>query len=208
MTKFFEIDVATTLWGDYGVILAHGVWGNNRFNEYGVLDLSKPLKGMRTGPFVPDLTLGSQNLVIPDRSRHILEELGATRFRPAIVEKAVWIPWHEWDLSAPKPKKYPPGGEPFNYLDRLPDSDKARDAIGTLWEVEFGETAECRSVKTGKLSWRTELRTDTWKGGDVFQAYDPRAQSWFFLATTKGRSVIEQQMDVEKFISFKEAGVF
>ncbi|MCA9198748.1 MAG: hypothetical protein KDA87_14465 [Planctomycetales bacterium] len=208
MTDFFKIEVATTLWGDYGVILAHGVWGQNRFNEYGVLDLSKPLKGMRTGPFVPDLTLNSQNLVIPDRSRRLLEELGATKFSPADLEKAGWIPWHEWGLLAPEPKKYPPGGEPFNYLDRLPDSDKAREAIGDIWEVMFETTAEFSSTKIGVRSWRRNIRVDSWNGADVFQAYNPNTQSRGFFATAKGRSVIEQQMDVEKFISFKEAGVF
>ncbi len=49
--------------------------------------------------------------------------------------------WHEWDWTAPKPKRPPRGREPANYVLTRPHSVEASDEMGGLWELQLTENA-------------------------------------------------------------------
>jgi hypothetical protein len=103
------------LWGDYGSILISG--SAHRLSESG------PLLLHRAGPFLPPISFpwlraGGHRIVVSEAFRRDLEHSGfaGLRFGPAAKARIVKLPWHEWDRTADRPKQYPPGGEPEEYI--------------------------------------------------------------------------------------------
>jgi hypothetical protein len=122
------------LWGDYGSVLISG---------YATIDTSDSrLLLQRTGPYLPPLSLprfsggGAAHIVSRDLF-DVLASSGAAdlQARPAIKDRIVPLPWHEWDLSSPVVSVYPRDGEPQAYIwDIEPDETAARD-MTTPWEL-------------------------------------------------------------------------
>jgi hypothetical protein len=103
------------LWGDYGSVLVSGYVSR--------IAIGEPLLLHRTGPFLPPIffpwfNLGGHPIVVSDALRQKLEAKPVTgiSFRSTLKHCIVKLPWHEWNLAADNPKKYPSGGEPENYI--------------------------------------------------------------------------------------------
>lgn len=120
-------------WGDYGRVLVHGLaWNLDRTPE-GSAQLE------RCGPFVPPLTLPSGcGPVVTAEARSDLEGSGlrGLSFRPVVLAKVVNLAWQDWDLDAPKPARYPAGGEPENYVLRRKHNPTIAATMPPLFELE------------------------------------------------------------------------
>jgi hypothetical protein len=127
-----------TDWGDYGHVLQHGL-GPFLPRHEGCLAL------LRTGPFIPPITFPGwpsfdnrgSGVVVTQAVRSAFEDSGLSglSFQAALKVRIVWLPWHEWDLSAAEPHFRPPGGEPEGYILEESPSEKAAESLGDLWEL-------------------------------------------------------------------------
>lgn len=130
-TELYGLSWGETPWGDYGHILYHGMshWRDSR---------RKALPLERTGPFVPPIFFPSYgNVVLTDafkRKVQAQEFVGAT-FKRVQKKKIVKLNWHEWDLTAREPDRFPPENEPENYIDRRKHNEEISRQIGELWEL-------------------------------------------------------------------------
>jgi hypothetical protein len=119
----------TAPWGDYGSLLVHGL---NRGRRDGKIQLE------RAGPYVPPITFaGLFDVVVTDGFRQRLEaaRFRGITFREVVVAKVVRIDWRDWDLTAEKPREFPPGGEPENYILEGAHDPAVAASIGPLWEL-------------------------------------------------------------------------
>ncbi len=128
----YVIRGASGQWGDYGSILFHGM-----MDRQGQLE--------RTGPYVPPVTApGYNTIVVTESCRRKLESRGIDGlvFVPVVLTKLVLIKWHEWDRAYPQPKRYPPQGEPENYILGRKDRPALRDKVGRLWRLTQNGVAD------------------------------------------------------------------
>jgi hypothetical protein len=123
------------LWGDYGDVLISGY--AHREEDEG------PLLLHRTGPFLPPISFpwfsqggGGWGLVVSETFRGDLEASGfaGLAFGPAVKARIIRLPWHEWDLAAGDPQKYPPGGEPGDYICNRRHDAGAASPMPEAWE--------------------------------------------------------------------------
>jgi hypothetical protein len=120
------------LWGDYGDVLISGF--ASREGDDG------PLLLHRTGPFLPPIFFpweAGHRVAVSDDFRNVLESIGLAgiEFRAAIKHRIVRHNWHTWNLRAKAPRKYPPEGEPGNYIwDQSHDPGAAAE-MPEAWEL-------------------------------------------------------------------------
>jgi len=92
----------------------------------------------RTGPFMPPITFsGINEIVVTTAMREALTAAGfrGLSFHP--VHKALIVPlhWQDWDISAEKPKQYPRGGDPEDYILGHKHCEETSAALGDVWEL-------------------------------------------------------------------------
>lgn len=111
LTRFFKIEgrsIFNSWWGDYGVILQHGM-STHLPREGGFLCLE------RTGPFIPPITLpGIGDIVVTSAVRESLDASGLSGFEFRRVHKTLTVElhWEDWDFNADEPQQFPGTGEP------------------------------------------------------------------------------------------------
>ena len=132
MPLFHEIEGPDMPWGDYGNMLFHGM------NDNEADEPKFPVKLRRTGPYVPDLTRPWGYLIVTDRVRQALEQ---TNFRgigyaEVVLDRIVGENWHEWDPAADDPARYPPGGEPENYIEGRKHNERIASQLPKLWALD------------------------------------------------------------------------
>lgn len=117
-------------WSGYGGIPIHGYAGC-RTSE-GNLALC------RTGPFLPPMTLLNSDVLVSTEFRDELihSGLGEFNFRPVDLVRVVELNWHLWDRTLENPPEFPDGDQLEDYIDAKPESEMARRAIGSVWEIE------------------------------------------------------------------------
>lgn len=100
------------LWGDYGYNLINATAARKCW------ETSPPLQISRLGPFVPPLYLCGSKVIVSDRVKRQMEEDRPfdAKFQPVVYEHIHRLDWHEWDLSADDPKRFPNRGEPDDYF--------------------------------------------------------------------------------------------
>ncbi len=174
-------------WGDYGDMLMHGM--ASRAND-GVLELE------RAGPFIPPISQpGMPGIVVTDAFRRQLEESSLTgfAFQPLRKTRMVNVPWHDGSRITSQPLHYPKGGEPENYILRLPHHRAVDEQIGTLWELV--PTQICFTTRATGIVRRSNditLVTQDWDGSDIFLAegvlyhyVTGRARDWLIANATQ-----------------------
>jgi hypothetical protein len=125
-------------WGEYSAVLFHGIasWYQRGF--------SGELLVERMGPSVPAMTFPSgAGPVVTEGLKAEMEGSGLSgvTFLPVIKKHIVQSRYHEWDLAAREPKRFPRGGVAENYILTRPHSPEASEEMGPLWELRVGETA-------------------------------------------------------------------
>lgn len=162
---FYILNRVRDPWGDYGDMLTHGMAG--RAGD-GVLELE------RTGPFIPPISQpGMPGIVVTDEFRIRVEESSLTgiAFQPVRKTRIVNVPWHDGSRGASAPLHYPKGGEPENYILRLPHHRTVSEQIGTLWElVPRNVCFTTRATSIARGSNDITLVTQDWDGSDIFLA--------------------------------------
>ncbi len=111
--KWNRLRNAEAPWGDYGAILVSGMSAGR--DEFGRLRI------MRTGPWVPPITIVSGvHAVATDTFRELLLTSGlhGFAFQPVDKVRVVRLDWRRWDLTAAEPARYPAGGEPESYIEK------------------------------------------------------------------------------------------
>jgi len=113
-------------------MLFHGM------NDNDVAEPKFPVKLRRTGPYVPDLTRPWGYLVITDRVKQSLEQTNfrGIRYADVTLEHIVDVKWHKWERSAEDPARYPPGGEPENYIDGRKHNERVASQLPKLWALD------------------------------------------------------------------------
>ena len=127
-------------WGDFGQLLLAGT--AERSPATGLLQLD------RAGPFVPPITITSQQaIVVTTAFRAALEASGLSgvAFRPVIKRHIVQLAWEHWDRAALAPAVYPVSGEPEGYLTEHPHAPELAARMGELWELVL--TAHAHSIR-------------------------------------------------------------
>jgi hypothetical protein len=122
------------LWGDYGDILIAGL--ARRLNVRGPLHLEL------TGPFLPPISfpwaeLDGTRVVVSDEFRRHLKKarFRGMRFKRTVMVRIVKLDWHQWDLHAPEPKRYPADNEPENYLLGRKHHPATAEQMPQAWEL-------------------------------------------------------------------------
>jgi hypothetical protein len=123
---WFVVRAGDLGWGDYGHVLVHGIAWNLEREADGIAQLE------RTGPFVPPFTMPSDWVAAVTADARV--ELDASgllglSYRPIALTRIVKYPWHEWDLDAKDPAKYPSAGEPENYVLKRKHSPELASAM-------------------------------------------------------------------------------
>jgi hypothetical protein len=74
--------------------------------------------------------------VVSEEFRQKLEHSGfaGLQFKRAVKARVIRLPWHEWDRAADVPKKYPPSGEPEDYIWDKPHDARAAAQMLDAWE--------------------------------------------------------------------------
>lgn len=117
-----------------------------------------------------------------------MSQFAYLEFKDVLLQKIVDIDWENWDRKD-KPQFFPPGGEPENYILKLPHSPSAAARTGRLFEAIVSIGAEARIVH-GEVGTRSKiiLKYASWNGCDLFtvRIYDyehivatEAAKSWF-----------------------------
>ena len=182
-THFYRVSGRPlTRWGDYGDILQHGMTAH--LSRVGNL-----LSLERAGPYMPPVTFpGIGDVVLNAPGRKLLEasRLTGFTFQPVNKARIVEIPWHDWDLTADKPREYPESGEPENYILKRPPNTRVAKEIGDIWELVVPVTAKIGRPREMVNSFR-ELYVErgSWNGADVFRGagyggpiVTARAKAW------------------------------
>jgi len=166
-TTTFRVQGAEGPWGDNSRVLIHGFASLYQRGMNGEIMLE------RMGPFVPPMTFPSQlGPVVSDSLKRELEASGLTglTFRPVIKKHIARSRWHEWDWTAPKPRRYPRGREPANYVLTRPHSSESADEMGDLWETKLAEHDADLTRKPGSLEVLASARAKDF--------LEPRVGDW------------------------------
>ena len=85
-----------------------------------------------------------------DRIKRALEqtEFKGIKFADVILDRIVDINWHEWDLSAEDPVRYPAGGEPENYILGRKHNERIAAQMPTLWALDVPRVANPLALAT------------------------------------------------------------
>jgi hypothetical protein len=130
LPRIFEVDTRRAPWGDYGNILTHGlVHGENRGKGRAALE--------RTGPFIPEMSLPSQALIVTAAFRVKLKKMDLKGMRFIRVEKRriVRLAWEEWPKNAERPRRIPFGGEPEGYILQGKHNPEVSKSMGELFDL-------------------------------------------------------------------------
>jgi hypothetical protein len=195
------------LWGDYGLILIHGVAlrrGDTPHDR--LLDREAPLLLERTGPFIPPITIPHSGcIVVSDGFRLTLESScpAVFQFKPVVKSHIVVSDWHTWDWDAEDPREVPSGGEPDEYLAQ-PHSDEAASQMGDVWEL-IVEKGAWLDTDVRRAPWDYDLRIhlDSWNGSDLFYGEKDDASSGQWLIVTETGRARLQELSGE-WLSFEE----
>jgi len=145
-TGFYFLQRAPSPWGDYGLLLEHGLGMMNR--ERTALHLR------RAGPYIYPITMPFGEVVINDgvHSKLVSADLIGLRCVPVIKDKIVAIDWQQWDRSKRSPAFYPENGSPVNYIECGAHSEKAAKAMGPLWAIDLPVVARVVRPRKGDVS--------------------------------------------------------
>lgn len=136
MAHFYQLLASETPWGDYGGILRHGLLAPNRGES------SPDVEVERTGPFIPPITFPFAAIVVTEAAKVQMEaaRLTGLKFARARYGKVVRLDWHEWDLLAPEPQRYPASGEPEDYIIKGKRSADTAALMPTIWTFNVPST--------------------------------------------------------------------
>ena len=174
-----------TTWGDYGHILQHGLT-THIGRKQGMLQL------WRTGPFAPPIT-GSFDIVVSDPTKIAIESADiptfrSIAFRPVLKARIVQLNWPEWDLASGRPRHYPFGGEPENYLREAEHDPALAAAMPEFWELLLSTgSREHRQQDLSRETGDIPLYKRSWNGNDWFIGDTTR----YLYATETARNWIE-----------------
>ncbi|UIR56393.1 hypothetical protein LZQ00_00890 [Sphingobacterium sp. SRCM116780] len=169
-------------WGDYGNTLLVGYAFPDENDETKILI-------ERTGPFVPPVYYWSDYLLISNIMKQKLEQsdLKGFDYQKTFFHKVVDIDWTNWDLEADKPKLYPAGGEPENYIFTRKHNPDIANKMKPIWVLNL-----CEEVLIGKKDkdaigrQNLFLIENSWKETDIFLAVNTgfvflseKAKIWF-----------------------------
>ena len=166
-TTIFRVQGAEGPWGDNSRILIHGFASLYQRGMNGEFMLQ------RMGPFVPPMTFPSQlGPVVTDALKRELEasDLTGITFHPVIKKHVARSRWQEWDWTAPRPKRYPRGREPANYVLTRAHSPESAEEMGDLWEIQLAEDDADLTKKPGSPEVLASARAK--------QFLEPRVGDW------------------------------
>ncbi|MCH8815776.1 MAG: hypothetical protein IH957_11930 [Chloroflexi bacterium] len=135
-------------WGEDSTVLIHGIASLYERGMNGELLLE------RMGPFIPPMTFPSRlGPVVSDALKRQLEgsDLSGFTFHPVIKKRIARSRWHQWDWTAPKPKRRPRGGLPENYILTRPHSVEASAEMGDLWQLRLDQITADLSMRPQTL---------------------------------------------------------
>jgi hypothetical protein len=167
-SRIYELKGVDGPWGEYSRVIFHGMASLYQRGFSGELLLE------RMGPYVPPITFPSGvAVVVSDEIREALTSSSLTgfSFRQVIKKLIVRSRWHEWDLEAPEPKRYPRGGRPENYILTRPHDSETAEQMGDLWELLPGDddTADV---------FRTAGSSGVCVSESARQVFEARAGDW------------------------------
>ncbi|AZA98269.1 hypothetical protein EG359_01025 [Chryseobacterium joostei] len=169
-------------WGDYGNTLFTGFAYPDENND-------EIIYIERAGPFVPAIYKKWDMILVSESTRQKLEksDLKGIQFINTTFKKIVDIDWQNWDLEAEKPRIYPAGGEPENYIFTRKHNAEIAKKMEAIWCLKLDkETLIGR--KQRNVSGRNELFIieNAWTGNDIFISKSAghiylteKAKKWF-----------------------------
>lgn len=186
--QFFRLCAADGLWGDYGLILVHGMAARNGWDEH--LELE------RTGPFVPPISFPDlQEIIVTDAFREIMTDSGLTgiSFESVVKAKITRVDWPKWDPEKPK---LPGSGEPEDYIMKRKHSPETAAEMGELWGLQLAPVVKI------ELSDEARVISGSWDGTDFFT--DRFGWRWK-LVSRRAREWLERE--VPKWVRFAKVAV-
>ena len=167
---FYELGNGLAPWGDYGQVFVNGGYGRSE-DDAAFWGLQRP------GPYFPPIFFAG-GLIVTETSKTNFEKSGLKgfSFSEVPVVKAIYIPWHTWDLTAEDPKFYPEDQNPIGYLEDLPHDENLAATFETFWKLEYTEGAQEHRIKVDEKCWhdRIYLIASTWNGADFFHANETK----------------------------------
>jgi hypothetical protein len=169
--NFFRLECPREPWGDYGVVLRHGM-------STQLPRLDGKIQLHRAGPAIDAITFpGIADVVLTSVARDWLAASGLTgfTFQPVLKTHIVNL---QWDPSEPEPVD--PPEEPEDYLLDVDHDPEIAEMLGDLWELVVKPTA---------YEERSGILRETWNGDDFFRAHgsaalyvDQAARDWLVTA--------------------------
>jgi hypothetical protein len=136
MAQFYQLLASPAPWGDYGDVLRSGLLAPRQEDVRPVVEIE------RTGPFIPPITFPFDAIVVTEATKARMEtgSFMGLQFAPARYVKVVRLDWHNWDLLAPEPQRYPAGGEPENYIIKRRNCDRTTASMPAIWSFDVPST--------------------------------------------------------------------
>ncbi len=192
--NFYTFENKKMPWGDYGNTLFTGFAYPDENNDE-IICIE------RAGPFVPAIYKKWDMILVSESTRQKLEksDLKGIQFINTTFKKIVDIDWQNWDLEADKPKIYPAGGEPENYISTRKHNAEIAEKMEAIWCLKLDkETLIGRKQKN--VSGRDELFIieNSWTGNDIFIS---KSAGHIYL-TEKAKKWFEENLP--EFVNFRE----
>jgi hypothetical protein len=144
-STYYFLERKPSPWGDYGLLLEHGM---------GMMDRSKSAFHLRrTGPYIDPITLPVGEVVITEQLRMKLLDAGLAGVRcvPVVKDKIVTMDWENWDRRKRNPTVYPYNGTPENYIECGVHSEDSARRMGPLWALDLPVVAKVVRPKRGDV---------------------------------------------------------
>src|SRR5262245_33331310 len=180
MSVHYALGRGEAPWGDYGDVLWHGLTEKSRAPGKSATLV------LRTGPFVPPVTLPFGHVLVTEDFRQKLtaESFSGLSFKPVQYSKVAHIPWEQWDTSAQEPPFYPESGEPEDYVLAGTHNEELTAIMPRLWAWSVRATKDLQVQ--GSRTFRRELHPGTDVAREYFTVWiSERLKLW--LAENAGK---------------------
>lgn len=161
MARFYQLRNSSAPWGDYGNILRNGLLATRKKAKSPLVEIE------RTGPFLPPITFPFDAVVVSQAAKEQMEtrRFAGLQFSRAKYAKVVRLEWHEWNLLAPEPHRYPASGEPEDYIIKGKNSDRTAAVMPAIWAFNVPPTEGLQLL--GSNTFRLDRAPDA----DIFREY-------------------------------------